>query len=97
MCDGTGGFDVDRMDENQARGTRYSGRGVLRRAENVSAKLRSLVTLEVRHAIKIRADAKFWRHWHGNKRQMRRIGYRCRKAGDRWHAERSRMYFCNAA
>jgi hypothetical protein len=37
-------------------------------------------------AIKIRADAKFWRHWHGNKDQMRQIGYRCRKVGDRWHA-----------
>ena len=38
------------------------------------------------HAIKIRADAKFWRHWHGNKEQMRQIGYRCRKVGRRWHA-----------
>jgi hypothetical protein len=31
-------------------------------------------------AIKIRADAKFWRHWHGNKDQMRQIGYRCRRS-----------------
>jgi hypothetical protein len=38
------------------------------------------------HAIKIRADAKFWRHWHCNPGQMRQIGYRCRKVASRWHA-----------
>jgi hypothetical protein len=38
------------------------------------------------HAIKIRADAKFWWHWHGNTEQMRQIGYRCWKIGRSWYA-----------
>jgi hypothetical protein len=36
--------------------------------------------------MKIRANAKFWRHWHGNPDRMRQIGYRCRKVGSRWRA-----------
>jgi hypothetical protein len=52
----------------------------------VRNKVQLLVIPEGMHAIKIRADAKFWRHWHGNKEQMRDIGYRCRKVGRRWRA-----------
>jgi hypothetical protein len=33
----------------------------------VNAKLPSFVIPGGRHAIKIRANAKFWRPWHGNK------------------------------
>jgi hypothetical protein len=52
----------------------------------VSTRLQPPEIPEGMRAIKIRADAKFWRHWHGNKDQMRQIGYRCRKVGARWHA-----------
>jgi hypothetical protein len=52
----------------------------------VSTKVEPLAIPEGMHAIKIRADAKFWRHWHSNTEQMRQIGYRCRKNGRRWHA-----------
>jgi hypothetical protein len=45
-----------------------------------------LAVPEGMHATKIRADAKFWRLWHGNPDQMKQIGYRCRKIGRRWHA-----------
>jgi len=53
---------------------------------DVSTKIQPLVIPDGMHAIKIRADAKFWRHWHGNPEQMRQVGYRCRKVGRRWHA-----------
>jgi hypothetical protein len=48
--------------------------------------VRPLAIPEGMHAIKIRADAKFWRHWHGDKERMVQVGYRCRKVGRRWHA-----------
>jgi hypothetical protein len=38
------------------------------------------------HAIRIRADTKFWQHWRANPDQVRQIGYRCRKIGRRWYA-----------
>jgi hypothetical protein len=52
----------------------------------VSTKVEPLSIPEGMHAIKVRADAKFWGHWHGNPEQMRQIGYRCRRVGRRWHA-----------
>ena len=52
----------------------------------MGTKVLPLSTPDGMHAIKIRADAKFWRHWRGNPDQMRQIGYRCRKIGSRWHA-----------
>ena len=52
----------------------------------MSTKVQPLIIPDGMHAIKIRADAKFWRHWRGNTEQMRQIGYRCRKVGSRWHA-----------
>jgi hypothetical protein len=52
----------------------------------LTTKPQPLFIPEGMHAIKIRADTKFWRHWHGNPDQMRHIGYRCRKIGSRWHA-----------
>jgi hypothetical protein len=52
----------------------------------VSTKVQPLSIPDDMHAIKIRVDAKFWRHWHSNPDQMRQIGYRCRKVGSRWHA-----------
>jgi hypothetical protein len=58
----------------------------LARVEQHVSKLTVPAIPEGMQAIKIRADAKFWRHWHGNKAQMRQIGYRCRKVGKRWHA-----------
>ena len=64
---------------------RYWIEGLARVEKHVS-KLTLPVIPEGMQAIKIRADAKFWRHWHGNREQMRQIGYRCRKAGSRWHA-----------
>ena len=53
---------------------------------DVSTKIQPFSLPEGMHAIKIRADAKFWRHWRGNSEQMQQIGYRCRKVGRRWHA-----------
>ena len=55
-------------------------------SRDVSTKVQPLSIPEGMHAIKIRADTKFWRHWHGNPDQMREIGYCCRKIGRRWHA-----------
>jgi hypothetical protein len=52
----------------------------------LSKQVTPLAIPEGMHAIKIRADAKFWRHWHGDKEHMREIGYMCRKVGSRWHA-----------
>jgi hypothetical protein len=52
----------------------------------MSTKVQPLSIPEGMHAIKIRANAKFWRHWDGNPDQMRQIGYGCRKVGSRWHA-----------
>jgi hypothetical protein len=51
----------------------------------VSTKIQPFSVPKGMHAIKIRADAKFWRHWRGNSGQMQQIGYRCRKVGRRWH------------
>jgi hypothetical protein len=47
----------------------------------VSTKIQPFSVPEGMHAIKIRADAKFWRHWRGDSEQMQQIGYRCRKVG----------------
>ena len=52
----------------------------------MNTRLQSLDVPDGMRAIKICADAKFWRHWHGNKERMRQIGYRYRKVGSRWHA-----------
>jgi hypothetical protein len=52
----------------------------------VSTKVQPFSIPEGMHAMKIRANAKFWRHWHGNPDRMRQIGYRCRKVGSRWRA-----------
>ena len=52
----------------------------------MSNKVQPLAIPEGVHAVKIRADAKFWRHRHGNKEGMRDIGCSCRKVGRRWHA-----------
>jgi hypothetical protein len=55
-------------------------------SRDVSTKVEPLSILESMYAIKVRADAKFSRLWHGNPEQMRQIGYRCRRVGRRWHA-----------
>jgi hypothetical protein len=47
----------------------------------VSNRVQPLAIPQGMHAVKIRADAKFWRHWQGNKERMKDIGYRCRKVG----------------
>jgi hypothetical protein len=71
---------------NRSLSLRVSGVRGGSKGRRVSTKVQSLAIPEGMHAIKIRADAKFWRHWRGSPDQMGQIGYRCRKVGGRWHA-----------